>query len=607
MVVYLARVRASGRLVALKTMRAAFVTNAEALARFAREARALSTLRHPNIVRALAIEQAGDRPLAIVMEYLEGGTLREVLRAEGALSFERARGILLDLAEALHHAHALGIIHRDVKPENVFIEAGSGKALLSDFGIARDLEADTRLTLAGSAVGTPTYMSPEQIDGAAVDERSDIYSLGVLGWELLTGLRPWDGETLYGVIYRQKHDDLPSVATLRADTPAGLREVVERAMRKAPGDRWPNMTAIMDRLRSEASLADAMDAGSDDLPTLHFQRPGETLRGVPLAMVPSPDRPTLPVEREVRLRASREVTPPVAREPEVPPVVKEPCVHRPRLTQPRRRFDRGQGASESPAASAFAAAAAADIGADAEAPAAEAISAPAMSATAPRSREERRTAPRPVVAEVGTDAEFSGIAPPRGRNPAIIAIPSAIALLTALFLFARGRTDRETATVRGDTIVAAMSGGSLNQTNFPRSPARPGEPATTNPKGPLMRPPEAPPHRPPPAPNAAAPSVSALRDRIEDNDLELNRLYRELLVVLRAAGPGSGDTDAVEAMRIRQRAWLIRRDAACRTGTIDERAACFRVESRKRAAELRSLIQLLHPRPDSSPAPSGAT
>lgn len=148
-----------------------------------------------------------------------------------------------------------------------------------------------------------------------------------------------------------------------------------------------------------------------------------------------------------------------------------------------------------------------------------------------------------------------------------------------------------------------MSGGSLNQTNFPRSPARPTESATTNRL--QARSPGTPPHRPLLAPNAAAPSAPTLRDRIEDSDLELNRLYRELLMVLRAAGPGTGDTDAVEAMRIRQRAWLIRRDAACRTGTIDERAACFRVQSRKRAAELRSLIQLLHPRPDSSPAPSG--
>ena len=156
------------------------------------------------------------------MEYIDGGTVRDRLREYGAFSAEDAEAVLRDLANALGYAHRQGIVHRDVKPENVFLEAGTRRALLSDFGIARRIEGDAPITLLGAARGTPQYMSPEQIDGGKIDGRSEIYSLGVLGWELLTGRRPWADENLYSIIYKQKHEELPRITTLRPRVPANL-------------------------------------------------------------------------------------------------------------------------------------------------------------------------------------------------------------------------------------------------------------------------------------------------------------------------------------------------------------------------------------------------
>ncbi|HJU66152.1 MAG TPA: serine/threonine-protein kinase, partial [Gemmatimonadaceae bacterium] len=210
--VHLARERESGRLVAIKAIRKRYLEDDEALLRFAREARVLADLHHPNIVETYAVRELGEKSLAIVMQHLSGGTLRQLLRREGQLSFDQAASILRDVAEALRHAHAQGVVHRDVKPENIFLEDGTGRAVLSDFGVARpmiDTGDEDELTLVGAAIGTPAYMSPEQIDGLQLDGRSDVYSLGLVGWEMLSGHRPWEGENLYGIIYKQKHEELP--------------------------------------------------------------------------------------------------------------------------------------------------------------------------------------------------------------------------------------------------------------------------------------------------------------------------------------------------------------------------------------------------------------
>ena len=246
--VYLARHRASDRVVAIKAVRARYLDDPDAIKRFAREARTVAGLDHPNIVRTEAIRQIDDRAVAIIMEHIPGGTVRDRLREFGSLGAEDAEWILRDVANALGYAHRQGIVHRDVKPENIFLDATRRRALLSDFGIARTIDTESGITLFGAALGTPQYMSPEQIDGEIVDGRSDIYSLGVLGWELLTGRRPWAGESLYGVIYKQKHEDLARITSLRPRVPANLLFAIEGALLKDKARRWQTIDEFLDHL-----------------------------------------------------------------------------------------------------------------------------------------------------------------------------------------------------------------------------------------------------------------------------------------------------------------------------------------------------------------------
>jgi alpha-tubulin suppressor-like RCC1 family protein/serine/threonine protein kinase len=246
-VVYRARDRELGREVAIKVIRPKFADDDETVARLAREARTVAQLQHPNIVTLFAVRRMRDGGLALVMQLVPGRTLRDVLNDRGAWSFERADRVLRDVASALAHAHNRGIVHRDVKPENIFIDENTGHALLSDFGVARSIEPDTQLTATGTAIGTPAYMSPEQIDGGELDGRSDLYSLGLVGWEMLTGRRPWEGESLYSVIYKQKREELPPIDELRRDTPDRLIYLVEGATRKSPADRWRSANDFLEQ------------------------------------------------------------------------------------------------------------------------------------------------------------------------------------------------------------------------------------------------------------------------------------------------------------------------------------------------------------------------
>jgi alpha-tubulin suppressor-like RCC1 family protein/tRNA A-37 threonylcarbamoyl transferase component Bud32 len=251
-IVYHGRDRALGRDVAVKVVRAPFGSDTETEARFAQEARLLAALRHPNIVSAFAVKPLGAGGFALVMEYVRGQTLRAVLEEQGPLPPERVEQILRDVASALEAAHQHGIVHRDVKPDNVFIEDATGKALLADFGIALSLDNPTGLTMTGTAVGTPNYMSPEQIDGDNVDRRSDIYSLGLIGWEMLTGQKPWLGESLYSVIYKQKNERLPTIRGVRTDVPPQLAFAVERALAKDPSARWAGAKEFLDHLADDS-------------------------------------------------------------------------------------------------------------------------------------------------------------------------------------------------------------------------------------------------------------------------------------------------------------------------------------------------------------------
>lgn len=239
-VVYLARELATGEEVAIKLVRAQFADDAEATARLAREARFVTQLQHPNVVPVRTVLDLGDGAVALVMSHVPGRTLREILRDEGALAPSRAARVLRDVASALGAAHELGIVHRDVKPENVFID-DHDRAMLADFGIARSMSAEAQqLTMHGVAIGTPAYMAPEQIDGLDLDARADIYSLGLLGWEMLTGRRPFAGEALYSVLYHQKHVQLDDPRAMQGGLPSALVSALAGAVEKERDARWTN-------------------------------------------------------------------------------------------------------------------------------------------------------------------------------------------------------------------------------------------------------------------------------------------------------------------------------------------------------------------------------
>jgi serine/threonine protein kinase/alpha-tubulin suppressor-like RCC1 family protein len=304
-VVYRARDRALFRDVAIKVVRPKFASGAEdAIARLTREARTVARLQHPNIVTVHAVKRLRDGGLALVMQLVPGRTLKQAIQDNGPFDPDRAERVIKDVAEALAFAHSKGVVHRDVKPENIFMEAGTGRALLSDFGIAHSTEFDSRLTMTGAAIGTPAYMAPEQIDGAPANARSDIYSLGLVAWEMLTGERPWEGEALYNVIFKQKTDHLPAIDSIRpGEVPPRLQYIVERMLQKKPAARWAGADGLLaalnnwvvpsdwrqweesHRRRREAEKSKPVSKVSNKEPasdaTVRFSRPSEGLEMAP--------------------------------------------------------------------------------------------------------------------------------------------------------------------------------------------------------------------------------------------------------------------------------------------------------------------------------------
>ena len=266
--IYSARDLALGRTVAVKVLRGALRGDSEAIERLLREARAVASLDHPNILSLFGVRLNDDDELCLIMPLVTGGTLRDELDRHGKLTPARVEEVLTQLLDALGHAHASGIIHRDLKPENVFVRQDDSRVLLADFGIARSA-MDEGLTLTGTSLGTPNYIAPEQIDGADLDGRADLYSLGMLGYELLTGERPWQGETLYTVIRKQREEKLPPIQSVRSDVPSALAGVIERAIEKARDERWPDAAAMRRALESpeEHELSPAPStAGQQVLP-----------------------------------------------------------------------------------------------------------------------------------------------------------------------------------------------------------------------------------------------------------------------------------------------------------------------------------------------------
>ncbi|MEZ5171504.1 MAG: Stk1 family PASTA domain-containing Ser/Thr kinase [Acidimicrobiia bacterium] len=233
--VYLARDDLLDRPVAVKVLSAEYARDPSFVERFRREAQSAAGLNHPDIV---AIYDWGQEQgtYFIVMEYVAGHTLRDVLKTEGVLSPERSAGLAAEIAAALDYAHRAGVVHRDIKPGNVLVDS-DGSAKVTDFGIAR---ADTgeALTQTGSVMGTATYFSPEQAQGLAVDGRSDVYSLGVVLYEMVCGVTPFQGENPVSVAYQHVRETPPPPSEHRLDIPPDLEAIIMACLSKEPDQRY---------------------------------------------------------------------------------------------------------------------------------------------------------------------------------------------------------------------------------------------------------------------------------------------------------------------------------------------------------------------------------
>jgi serine/threonine protein kinase len=249
--VWIAEDRVLGRRVAVKILHRQFAEDAAFVERFRRESQAAAGLSHPNIVAVHDWGRDGDTYF-IVMEFVQGRDLRDLLRSEGALPPRRVAEIGSAVGMALAAAHNQGLVHRDIKPANVLLTL-EGVVKVADFGIARADDSE-QLTQTGAVIGTAAYFSPEQAEGHPADPRSDIYSLGVVMYELLTGAPPFSGENSLAIAYQhiQRVPEPPS--RLRPDVPPGLEAIVLKAMAKDPADRYQTaaeMVEDLDRLRAD--------------------------------------------------------------------------------------------------------------------------------------------------------------------------------------------------------------------------------------------------------------------------------------------------------------------------------------------------------------------
>ncbi len=255
--VYKAHQPSMDRDVAIKVLPPNLSHNEQFLERFRREAKAIAKLEHPHILPAHDFGEQGGITY-IAMRYVDGGTLKEKM-AEGMLPLSEINRIFGQVGGALGYAHRRGVIHRDVKPSNVLLSS-QGDAFLADFGLARVLDVSQQMT-GSSVMGTPTYMSPEQGQGLKADHRSDIYSLGVMLYELATGQVPYDAETPMGVILKHIRDPLPLPRTIFPDVPEAVEKVILKAMAKEPDNRY----------QSVAEMVEALAAAADPLATPKLQ------------------------------------------------------------------------------------------------------------------------------------------------------------------------------------------------------------------------------------------------------------------------------------------------------------------------------------------------
>lgn len=234
------------RSVAVKILKDDVAKDEQSVKRFINESKAVSMLNHPNIVNIYDVSMKGAEKY-IVMEYIEGITLKKYMTIKGALSLREIIGYTEQILRALEHAHAKGIVHRDIKPQNIML-LKNGIVKVTDFGIAKLPNADT-VTMTDKAIGTVYYISPEQASGNAIDARSDIYSLGVLMYEMATGKLPFNADTPVSVALMHVNEEAQAPREINESIPKGLEQIITRAMEKSPEMRYQNVTMLQLQLR----------------------------------------------------------------------------------------------------------------------------------------------------------------------------------------------------------------------------------------------------------------------------------------------------------------------------------------------------------------------
>ncbi|HEX9565539.1 MAG TPA: protein kinase [Gemmatimonadaceae bacterium] len=291
-VVYRCRDVKLRRFVAIKVLPPDLAYRDEVRTRFLREAETAAQLSHPNIVPIYSVDER-DGLVWFVMGLVDGESLGVRLAREPRPPLDDVKRILRDVADALAYAHDRGIIHRDIKPDNILLERATGRPIVTDFGIARAIETDSRLTVTGTAVGTPAYMSPEQAMGEGdVDGRSDLYSLAVVGYQMLAGELPFKASNTPAMLMKHLSDPLRPLRSIRADVPEPLADVVERCLAKKPHQRWKNAAEFREAI-------DALPPDDGSTP------PGHVSSSWKRAAVSLPPMPESPFDRPPAARLPR--------------------------------------------------------------------------------------------------------------------------------------------------------------------------------------------------------------------------------------------------------------------------------------------------------------